>query len=65
MAVDGTLYMCLGDEHHFALAPILKSCASDEQLRQTIREAINLKPEQHDFIEKPLKIVRNMAKTGG
>lgn len=65
LAVDGTLYMCLGQEHQYALAPLLKSQASDQALNQAIQTAIHLKPQQHDFMEQPLKIVRFMSKTGG
>jgi len=30
-----------------------------------IREAVELKPERHEFIEKPGKVVRFMSMTGG
>lgn len=65
MAVDGTLYMCLGQEHQYALAPLLKARASDEQLQRAIQDAINLKPLKHEFNEKPNKIIRIMSMTGG
>lgn len=65
LSVDGTLYMCLGQEHKFELRPLLRSGISDEQLLQTIVEAIDLKPERHEFTEKPQQIVRFMSMTGG
>lgn len=65
LTVDGTLYMCLGQEHQYQLAPLLHANVDDHTLEQAIRNAINLKPLQHDFLEKPLKHIRIMSKTGG
>ena len=65
MSVDGTLYMCLGQEEKFALRPLLRSGCTDEELQNAIRQAIELKPEKHEFTEKPEKIVRFMSMTGG
>jgi len=63
--VDGTLYLCLGQEQQFALRPLLRGGATDDELEQAIREAIELKPQQHDFGRQPEKIVRFMSQTGG
>lgn len=65
LAVDGSLYMCLGDEYRYDLAPLLRADVGEQELAQAIREAIRLKPQKHEFIEKPMKIVRIMSKTGG
>ena len=65
LAADGTLYMCLGQEHTFALRPLLRDGASDAELEQAIRAALELKPERHEFREQPEKLVRLMARTGG
>lgn len=65
LAVDGTLYMCLGQEHTFALRPLLRAGASDQELLEAIMQAIDLKPERHEFREKPRQIVRFMSSTGG
>ncbi len=65
MVADGTLYMCLGDEHKFELRPLLRGGISDEALDQVIRDAINMKPLKHEFNEKPEKVVRFMSMTGG
>ena len=65
LAVDGTLYMCLGQEERFELRPLLRAGCSDEELEQAIREAIELKPERHEFTEKPEKLIRFMSMTGG
>ncbi len=65
LSVDGTLYMCLGQEHNFELRPLLRSGISDSALEEAIIEAIALKPERHEFSEKPEQVVRFMSMTGG
>ncbi len=65
MSVDGTLYMCLGQDHSFALRPLLRAGISHDELKFAIQEAIALKPERHFFNEQPEKILRFMSMTGG
>jgi cyclic pyranopterin phosphate synthase len=65
LAVDGTLYMCLGQEHRFELRPLLRAGASDAELEAAILTAIDLKPERHEFKEKPEQVLRFMSMTGG
>lgn len=65
LSVDGTLYLCLGQEEKFEFRPLLRGGASDAELEAAIRTAIELKPRQHDFTARPEKIVRFMAQTGG
>ena len=65
LSVDGTLYMCLGQDESFELRPLLRAGCSDEELEAAIREAIELKPERHEFVERPEKTVRFMSMTGG
>ena len=65
LSVDGTIYTCLGQDNNFELRPLLRAGASDEELEQAIRTAINLKPEKHDFNENPDKVLRFMSYTGG
>nr|WP_314629540.1 GTP 3',8-cyclase MoaA [uncultured Janthinobacterium sp.] len=65
LSVDGTLYLCLGQEEKFAFGPMLRGGATDAELEAAIRAAIELKPQQHDFNTQPDKIVRFMAQTGG
>ncbi len=65
LSSDGTIYTCLGHEHNYPLKPLLRAGCSDEALQAAIVEAIQLKPEKHEFNEKPEKIIRIMAKTGG
>jgi cyclic pyranopterin phosphate synthase len=65
LSVDGTLYLCLGQEHKYELRPLLRSGISDEGLKEAIYEAIALKPERHEFNENPGQVVRFMSMTGG
>lgn len=65
LSVDGTLYMCLGQNERLALRPLLRAGCSDVELEAAIRDAIALKPEKHEFIERPQQIMRFMSSTGG
>ncbi len=65
LSVDGTLYMCLGQEHNYPLRDLLRAGISDEELEQHIMRAINIKPERHEFSEKPEQSIRFMSMTGG
>lgn len=65
LSVDGTLYLCLGQEDRVSLREPLRNGASDEDLLEIIRQAVWHKPERHDFGRKPEKIVRFMSQTGG
>ncbi len=65
LSVDGTIYTCLGQEHNFELRPLLRAGISDSELEQAIRQAIDMKPERHEFNEKPEKVLRFMSYTGG
>ena len=65
LAADGTLYLCLGQSDKVELRPLLRSGISDEQLKLVIVNSIALKPERHEFNEKPEQVVRFMSMTGG
>lgn len=65
LSVDGTLYLCLGQDNKFELRPLLRAGISDEDLQTAIQHAITLKPERHEFGEKPSQVVRFMSMTGG
>jgi GTP 3',8-cyclase len=65
LSVDGTLYLCLGQEEKFEFRPLLRGGASDAELETAIRSAIELKPQKHEFREQPGKIIRFMSQTGG
>ncbi len=65
LGVNGTLYLCLGQEHQYPLREILRSGVSDEELKQHLIKALSLKPEKHEFKEKPDNVIRIMSATGG
>lgn len=65
IGVDGTLYLCLGQDHSVALGPLLRQGISDEGLKETLIQALRLKPERHEFRENPHKTIRIMSVTGG
>jgi len=65
LSVDGTLYLCLGQEDKYEFRELLRSNTSDEELTDAVQEAISLKPERHEFREMPEKVVRFMNMTGG
>ena len=65
LGVDGTLYLCLGQEDQVPLGRLLREGASDADLVRAIRAGIAAKPERHEFSSRPERIVRFMAQTGG
>ncbi|MEW5787437.1 MAG: GTP 3',8-cyclase MoaA [Pseudomonadota bacterium] len=65
LTVDGTLHLCLGQEERMDFRALLRGGASDAELADAIRLAIDLKPERHEFVEAPQKLVRFMNMTGG
>lgn len=65
LTVDGTLYLCLGQENSFGFRELLRSNVSDTDLQNAVVEAIKLKPERHDFVESAAGIMRLMSVTGG
>lgn len=65
LSVEGTIYLCLGQNDKFELRPLLRAGISDDDLLEAIKLAITLKPEKHVFNEQPDKIIRIMARTGG
>jgi cyclic pyranopterin phosphate synthase len=65
LTVDGTLYLCLGQDEKVELRPLLRNGASDQDLELAIQQAMTIKPERHEFREQPAKLVRFMSMTGG
>ena len=65
LTVDGTLHMCLGQEHSYPLRDLLRAGVSNDDLKAHLLQAIALKPERHEFREKPEQVVRFMSMTGG
>ncbi|RLA31234.1 MAG: GTP 3',8-cyclase MoaA, partial [Gammaproteobacteria bacterium] len=65
LSVNGTLHLCLGQSHSVALRPLLREGINDNDLKNTLVEALKLKPAKHEFGEKPEQIIRFMSSTGG
>ncbi|KAF0103222.1 MAG: molybdenum cofactor biosynthesis protein [bacterium] len=65
LTVDGVLHLCLGQEERMDFRALMRAGASDSDIVEAIRRAIDLKPERHEFIEAPQKLVRFMNMTGG
>jgi len=65
LGVNGTLYLCLGQEHQYPLGPLLRDGISVDELQTHLIKALALKPERHEFNEKPDNIIRIMSATGG
>lgn len=65
LGADGTLYLCLGQDHSVELRPHLRQGISHDGLVNLLAEAIARKPHKHEFREKPSQVVRFMAQTGG
>lgn len=67
VTVEGRLLLCLGNEHSVDLRSMLRDPAvSEQQLQDTIRAAMDIKPYRHYFYDKDApQIVRFMNTTGG
>lgn len=65
LTVEGALYLCLGQEDKMEFGELLRSGAGAEEIQSAIRSAIARKPERHEFVEQPAKLVRFMSRTGG
>lgn len=67
LTAEGRLLLCLGQEHSADLREIVRIYPNNqEKLEQTIRKAMDLKPQGHDFnIQEQPMIFRYMNHTGG
>ena len=65
LSADGTLHLCLGQNHRYELRPLLRNGATDNELEAAMIEALTLKPERNEFREKPNEVIRLMSMTGG
>ncbi|WP_375177371.1 GTP 3',8-cyclase MoaA [Marinobacter mobilis] len=67
VTVEGRLLLCLGNEHSVDLRRVLRGYPeNDSRLRQTIIQAMDLKPERHHFsTQGDVQILRFMNMTGG
>lgn len=65
LSVDGTLFLCLGQNDAVDFRQRLRSGCSDAELEEALVTAIRNKPERHEFRERPHQVVRVMSSTGG
>lgn len=68
LTCTGTLHTCLGQEDAADLRAVIRAGASDEDLIEAIRGAVDTKPKGHDFkIERAAApaVARHMSTTGG
>lgn len=66
LTAKGELILCLGQEDAISLKDLVRSDLSDEAIKQKIVEAINHKPQQHEFNSVIDNISnRQMAEIGG
>lgn len=65
LSVDGTLYLCLGQDDKVDLRALLCTGCSDDQLEQALLDGIGRKPLKHEFREHPTQVVRFMSSTRG
>ncbi len=65
LGVDGTLFLCLGQDHSVELRPHLRQGISHDGLVNLLTDAIAFKPFKHSFNETPDKPLRFMSQTGG
>ena len=68
LTCTGTLHTCLGQEDATDLRAVIRSGASDDELIEAIRLAVDAKPKGHDFhIGRGLApaLARHMSTTGG
>lgn len=67
VTVEGRLLLCLGNEHSVDLKSVLRRYPGDDQrLRQTLIDAMAIKPERHHFsLSDEPQVLRFMNMTGG
>lgn len=67
LTVEGRLLLCLGNEHSVDLKRIIRENPGNmDLLKQAIFNAMQIKPQQHEFnIHEQPVILRHMSATGG
>jgi cyclic pyranopterin phosphate synthase len=62
----GRLLLCLGNENSQDLRTTIRNGCSDEELKNNLISALQLKPEKHNFdLAEEVQILRFMSHTGG
>ena len=66
VTAEGNLLLCLGNENSLDLKQLLRTDHSNEEIKNAIISAMQLKPEKHEFdLNNPPQILRFMNATGG
>lgn len=66
VTVEGRLLLCLGNEHSVDLRDPIRNGCSDDELKEIIIKAMDIKPISHEFdLEEEPQILRFMNTTGG
>jgi len=68
LTCTGTLHTCLGQEDSADLRAVIRTGASDADLIDAIRLAVDAKPKGHDFQiarDAGPAVARHMSATGG
>jgi len=65
LTASSTLFLCLGHEHMIELRETLRQGLTHSELKTLLNNALALKPEPHNFKEKPQQVVRFMSKIDG
>lgn len=65
LSIEGTLYLCLGQQDKYEFRDLLRSTDDDGVIRQAIEDAIARKPQHHDFSSESGGVARVMSITGG
>lgn len=65
LTCDGKLRLCLLHDDELDLVPLLRGSATDEEIAQTIRDALMDKPARHDLDELRIPRNRSMSQIGG
>ena len=63
VTTEGRLLLCLGNEHSVDLRSVLRDDAGD--LKSAITQAMEIKPQKHEFDPNDITILRHMSATGG
>ncbi|RLA24036.1 MAG: GTP 3',8-cyclase MoaA, partial [Gammaproteobacteria bacterium] len=67
VTAEGRLLLCLGHEHSVDLRRVIRANPGDlEKLKETLIQAMEIKPERHEFNTDGQPVVfRHMSATGG
>ena len=66
LTTEGRLLLCLGNEHSVCLKSVIRNNPGDDEfLKQSIINAMGIKPERHYFDPNDTQILRFMSATGG